>query len=82
MRWAHENTAVVLTQDLDFTKLLFQTHAILPSIIQLRLDDVRPASIGEDVILILKQHGDELRRGALITVKGHKSRLRILPLVD
>jgi predicted nuclease of predicted toxin-antitoxin system len=82
MLWAKENAAVVLTQDLDFTKLLFQTRAALPSVIQLRLDDVRPTSIGEDVMLILKQHGAELRRGALITVKGHKSRLRILPLQD
>jgi predicted nuclease of predicted toxin-antitoxin system len=82
MLWAHENDAVVLTQDLDFTKLLFQARAALPSVIQLRLDDVRPASIGEDVLLLLRQHGEELRRGALITVKGHKSRLRILPLGD
>lgn len=82
MRWAHENKAVVLTQDLDFTKLLFQTQAMLPSVIQLRLDDVRPANIGEDVILLLERHGDDLRRGALITLKGHKARLRILPLQD
>ena len=82
MRWARANTAVVLTQDLDFAMLLFQTHAALPSVIQLRLDDVRPISIGEDVVLVLKQHGEELRRGALITIKGHKSRLRILPLQD
>jgi predicted nuclease of predicted toxin-antitoxin system len=74
--------AVVLTQDLDFTKLLFQTRFTLPSVIQLRLDDVRPASIGEDVILALKQFAAELQAGALITIKGHKSRLRILPLQD
>jgi predicted nuclease of predicted toxin-antitoxin system len=80
LRWARQNEAVVLTQDLDFTRLLFQTRAALPSVIQLRLDDVRPKSIGEEVILILGQHGDTLRRGAVITVKGHKSRLRILPL--
>ena len=82
MRWASQNVAVVLTQDLDFTKLLFQSRALLPSVIQLRLDDVRPNNIGEDVILILDQHKDSLQRGALITVKGHKSRLRLLPLRD
>jgi predicted nuclease of predicted toxin-antitoxin system len=82
MLWANQNNAVVLTQDLDFTKLLFQSRAALPSVIQLRLDDVRPASIGEDVITILQQHRDILQRGALITVKGHKSRLRLLPLRD
>jgi predicted nuclease of predicted toxin-antitoxin system len=80
MEWAFTNEAVVLTHDLDFTKLLFQSGAKLPSVIQLRLDDIRPPAIGEDVVLILKQHEESLRLGALITVKGHKSRLRLLPL--
>ena len=52
LNWARQNEAVVLTQDLDFTKLLFQTKAPLPSVIQLRLDDIRPNNIGEDVRLI------------------------------
>lgn len=82
MHWAKQNNAVILTQDLDFTKLLFQSRASLPSVIQLRLDDVRPKSVGEDVLLILEQQKDDLIRGALITVKGHKSRLRLLPLSD
>jgi predicted nuclease of predicted toxin-antitoxin system len=80
MQWAKQNNTVVLTQDLDFTKLLFQTQAALPSVIQLRLDDVRPQNVGEDVLAILNQHKDDLQRGALITIKGHKSRLRLLPL--
>jgi predicted nuclease of predicted toxin-antitoxin system len=82
MEWAKQNNSVVLTQDLDFTQLLFQTQNALPSVIQLRLDDVRSQSIGEDVLLILDQHKDDLKRGALITVKGHKMRLRLLPLKD
>lgn len=82
MEWAVKNNAVVLTHDLDFTKLLFQSGAGMPSVIQLRLDDIRPQSIGEDVVLVLNQHAENLRRGALITIKGHKSRLRFLPLCD
>ncbi len=82
LRWASENGAVVLTQDLDFTKLLFQSQATLPSVIQLRLDDIRPANIGDDVVQVLAQHGENLHRGALVTLKGHKSRLRLLPLID
>lgn len=82
MQWAKKNDAVVLTQDLDFTQLLFQSQAALPSVIQLRLDDVRPQSIGEDVRVILDQHKDDLQRGALISVKGHKMRLRLLPLKE
>ncbi len=45
MRWAREQGAVVLTHDLDFTKLLFQARTALPSVIQLRVDDVRPAGM-------------------------------------
>ena len=82
MAWAYKNSAVVLTQDLDFTRLLFLSRATLPSVIQLRLDDVRPGCIGEDVVLLLNQYEVELRRGALITIKGHRSRLRILPLKE
>jgi predicted nuclease of predicted toxin-antitoxin system len=82
MQWAKEDDGVVLTQDLDFTKLLFQTRTALPSVIQLRLDDIRPQNIGEDVLAILNQHKDDLKRGVLITVKGHKSRLRLLPLKE
>ena len=82
MRWAKDNRAVVLPQDLDFTKLLFQSRAPLPSVIQLRLDDIRPASIGEDVRLVLEQQTEALQRGALITLKGHKARMRFLPLQD
>jgi predicted nuclease of predicted toxin-antitoxin system len=82
LRWALAHKAVVLTQDLDFTKLLFESRAVLPSVIQLRLDDIRPSSIGEDVVQILDQQADALLQGALITVKGHKSRVRLLPLKD
>jgi len=82
LKWAGQNGAVVLTQDLDFTRLLFQSRAALPSVIQLRLDDVRPGNIGEDVLLILAQHKESLQKGALITFKGHKSRLRLLPFTD
>ena len=71
---------MVLTEDLDFTQLLFASRSPLRSVIQLRLDDIRPAYIGENVTRILKQQCEELRRGALITVKGHKSRIRLLPL--
>jgi predicted nuclease of predicted toxin-antitoxin system len=80
MRWALDHGAVVLTHDLDFGTLLFQTRAQLPSVIQLRLDDIRPAAIGETVFQILRQNGAELRSGALVTVESNKSRFRLLPL--
>jgi predicted nuclease of predicted toxin-antitoxin system len=80
LHWAFQNEAVVLTQDLDFTKLLFQSRAHFPSVIQLRLDDVRPANIGGDVVRVLQQQRDALNQGALITLRGGNSRPRLLPL--
>ena len=62
------------TQDLDFTRLLFETRAFLPSVIQLRLDDVRPTNIGEDVLKILAHHSEALRSGAIIPTCGSGSR--------
>jgi hypothetical protein len=31
--------------------------------------------MGEDVVLVLNLHADDLRRGGLFTIKGHNSRL-------
>ncbi len=80
MRWAAERGTVVLTHDLDFGILLFRTQALLPSVIQLRLDDVRPAFIGETVLRILAQNEAEFSLGALVTAESGKSRFRLLPL--
>lgn len=80
IQWARAHGAVVLTHDLDFTRLLFLTGAGLPSVIQLRVDDVRPAAFGGVVAAILRDRAAELARGALITVTSHRSRYRLLPL--
>ena len=80
MRWAQAHGAVVLTHDLDFSRLLFQSRAGLPSVIQLRVDDVRPAVLGGTVAAILRDRAAELARGALITVTSRRSRYRLLPL--
>jgi predicted nuclease of predicted toxin-antitoxin system len=82
MRWARDKGAVVLTHDLDFTKLLFQTGAVTPSVIQLRVDDARPAAIGETMVRVLAERTADLERGALISVESQKARCRLLPLGD
>lgn len=48
--------------------------------IQLRVDDVRPAAFGGVVAAILRDRATELARGALITVTSQRSRYRLLPL--
>ena len=78
--WALENGFVVFTHDLDFGHLLALTHAAGPSVIQVRSEDVLPASIGPVVLRALHQHHDLLESGALVVIEPANFRVRILPI--
>jgi predicted nuclease of predicted toxin-antitoxin system len=47
---------------------------------QIRREDLRPASIGNQVVQTLRQMQAELEAGALLTIDPKRTRLRILPL--
>jgi predicted nuclease of predicted toxin-antitoxin system len=79
---ARASNAVVFTHDLDFGRLLALTHASGPSVVQVRATDVTPQSLASIVIASLREAGDALRKGALITIDASSRRLRILPLTD
>ena len=81
MEFARENGFVVFTHDLDFGILLALTHARGPSVIQARVEDPVPATIGEAVVAAIRENAAYLQRGALMTLDPDKSRVRILPIV-
>ncbi len=80
MEWARNNDFVVFTHDLDFGALLYTTKATAPSVIQLRIEDIRPESVGELVLIALSKAKNEIKQGALITIDPRKNRIRLLPL--
>jgi predicted nuclease of predicted toxin-antitoxin system len=80
MEWARNNGYVVFTHDLDFGSLLATTGAETPSVIQVRTQDVLPASIENIVVSALNQFASELDSGALVIVDQAQSRVRILPI--
>ena len=80
MSVAAEQGAVELTNDLDFGSILAAAGSSGPSVIQIRAADLRPSSLGEVVLLAIERVGDELARGALVTVEPGRTRLRVLPL--
>ena len=80
MAWAVANRHVVFTHDLDFGTMLALTHAIGPSVMQVRGQDVLPEDIGQVVVAALRQHDAALMTGALVVVDVKKSRVRVLPL--
>lgn len=81
MKYAQLNNYVVFTNDLDFGTLLAIQKVNLPSVIQVRTQDLLPACIGNLVISALQQFSSELEKGALVTIDSSRLRARILPIV-
>ncbi|HBE19643.1 MAG TPA: hypothetical protein DEG17_22565 [Cyanobacteria bacterium UBA11149] len=81
MNWASANGYIVFTNDLDFGSLLAATQAEAPSVIQVRTQDLLPATIGNVVVEALRRFASELESGALITIDLTRSRVRILPII-
>lgn len=80
MEWARSGGYLVFTHDLDFGALLAATGAVGPSVVQMRCEDTRPATMGEAVADAVKSHLEDLRRGALMTVDPRRRRITLLPL--
>lgn len=80
MAWARSRDYVVFIHDLDFGIMLAHSHDDGPSVIQVRVQDVMPSSLGSRVVPILRQFEEALALGALVTVDQNKARVRVLPL--
>jgi len=80
MNHAAAHGYVVFTHDLDFRAILAATHASAPSVLQIRTQDVDPASLAKTVISVLHQCQKHLEGGALISVDESTHRVRILPI--
>jgi predicted nuclease of predicted toxin-antitoxin system len=78
MGWSREHHAVVLTRDLDFGAALM-VHALpSPSVVQLRIKQIRPERHVALVRRAITLHGTRLERGAIVTVEEHRIRARVL----
>jgi len=75
MAWARENRYIVFTNDLDYGALLFATAAASPSVIQIRVEDIRPASAEHAVLFALKAAAEDLSTGALVTIDPRRQRI-------
>jgi predicted nuclease of predicted toxin-antitoxin system len=80
MDWARRNQHVIFTHDLDFGTALALTHDEGPSVVQVRTKDVLQAHLEGLMVMVLRQHEEQLRSGALVVVDEGSSRVRILPI--
>lgn len=82
MVWSREHGAIVLTRDLDFGAALIVYSLPSPSVIQLRMKQIRPERHVALVRRALALHGARLERGAIVTVEEHRIRARVLDFND
>ena len=80
MEYARRQGATVFTHDLDFSAILFHTGAKSPSVIQLRGEDVRPATMGGIVAEAVEKFREQLESGVLLTIDARRCRVTVLPL--
>ena len=66
----------------DFGAILAATGGRGPSVLQLRSDLLSTEKIGSSVLAANEEAGEELARGALISIDTARARLRLLPLRD
>ncbi len=78
--WAAENGCIILTHDLDFSRILALTSEKGPSVVQIRTPQVLPSMIGSAVISALKEHAALLETGAIMAIDIRGARIRLLPI--
>jgi len=76
---ARSEGRVLLVHDLGFGQLLALSGAVLPSVVTFRLSDMRPESVNRYLEQVLQQWRNELARGAMISVRENRIRVRLLP---
>ena len=79
-QYARTHNYIVLTQDLDFSQILFSIAENGPSVILLRIKNEFEQSLLKRITLTIHSCTKELNQGALLTISDHKARLRLLPL--
>ena len=79
--FAREEARVIVTQDLDFSRLIAQGGLRLPSAILLRERGLLPDEVFQRVRDVCHRHGEQLNAGCLITVDRSSLRLRTLPIL-
>ena len=69
-----------MTQDLDFSQILFSTAENGPSVVLLRIRDEFNRESLKRIAMTLHSCITELNQGALLVIDDKKARLRLLPI--
>jgi len=71
---------VILTHDLDFSRIVAISQGRVPSVITFRLADMRPSQVNHHLAEVLLRFAASLEAGALVSVGEQGIRVRPLPV--
>ena len=77
---ARQEERILLTHDLDFGELLAASGGELPSVVILRLRDMRAPNVSKHLFSIIDQQAEALTKGAVLSVTEQKVRIRRLTI--
>jgi predicted nuclease of predicted toxin-antitoxin system len=78
--FARASGEIILTHDLDFTRILALSGEIRPSVIQFRLKKLQIDILLHLTLQCVERFGQELKNGSLLTVDERSIRVRKLPI--
>ena len=77
---ARDDGRIVVTLDADFHTLLALSGSTSPSVIRIRMEGLRGKDAADLIRTVLAHCGEDLNRGALVTVQPRRTRIRRLPI--
>ena len=80
LEYARRHDMVIITQDLDFSMLLAVKGFGKPSLVNVRLEEAKPAYVTSRIIDTVSALEPELAKGAVVTVDEASLRYRYLPI--
>ena len=79
-QWVRQHGFVLLTHDLDFSRILALAGSRSPSVILLRTQRLMPSDSATMLINVLRRLTAEIEEGAVVVVSPDNYRVRLLPL--
>lgn len=80
VEFAEKDDWIILTHDLDFSRIISVSGRTKPSVITFRLDKISTSIIMELLKSNLPSLEDKLIQGSLVTISSDKIRFQYLPL--
>lgn len=72
--------SIVVTLDADFHALLASSRSTSPSVVRVRIEDLKGDELAEIISQVVEAAGEELDVGAVVSVTVDRIRVRLLPI--